>query len=101
MPARFSYESLRLISKQVHPTGGGTYTTAQFFVYDAATGDGVDSTSPPLSKGGPGGVGSTISLVFNASGTLTDRILTGPSSQPFADETASTNTTSWLLPAKS
>jgi RHS repeat-associated protein len=59
----------RLIEKQLDPTGGGTYTSKQSFVYD---GDSVilayNASNaltdrflmlPPLSKGGPGGGGST------------------------------------------
>ena len=64
----------RLIQKQVDPTGGGTYTTSQSFVF---------GVSPP-SEGGAGGVGSNVILVYNGSGTLTDRLLVTPS--PLAGE---------------
>src|SRR5260370_537754 len=46
----------RLIERQVDPTGGGTYTTTQAFGYS----------------------GLNVVLVYNGSGTLTDRMLTGP-----------------------
>jgi RHS repeat-associated protein len=75
----------RLIGKQLDPTGGGTYTSAQRFVYDSAA-------SPP-SQGGVGGVTSNgnIALVFNSSGTLTDRFLNGPNeNQTLADEKSGT-----------
>jgi YD repeat-containing protein len=65
----------RLIGKQLDPTGGGTYTSAQRFVYD----------------------GNNIILAFNSSGTLTDRLLPLPvgegrgegASQTLADEKSS------------
>src|SRR6516164_9475198 len=60
----------RLIEKQLDPTGGGTYTSKQSFVYD---GDSVilayNASNaltdrflmlPPLSKGGPGGAGQPV-----------------------------------------
>src|SRR5258708_39752621 len=40
----------RLIGRQVDPTGGGTYTGAQRFVYDDA------SDLPPFVRGGQGGL---------------------------------------------
>src|SRR5579872_6258835 len=46
----------RLIEKQLDPTGGGTYTTKQAFIYG----------------------GSDVILVYNGGGTLTDRFLNGP-----------------------
>jgi YD repeat-containing protein len=46
----------RLIGKQLDPTGGGTYTSTQRFVFD----------------------GNSIILAFNGSSTLTDRFLAGP-----------------------
>ena len=58
----------RLIEKQVDPTGGGTYATAQSFVYD----------------------GNDMILVYNGSGTLTDRLLNGPgANNALADENGS------------
>jgi YD repeat-containing protein len=48
----------RLIEEQIDPTGGGSYTSARSFVYD-------DS--------------GNIVLIYNASGTLTDRFLNSPS----------------------
>ena len=91
----------RLIGTQTDPTGGGTYTSSQCFVYDAGGIAGANS-SPP-SQGGVGGVGSSVILVFNGSGTLTDRLLVvspsgGSSASMFlADENAS-NVASWALP---
>src|SRR5207237_195561 len=74
----------RLIYKQTDLTGGGTYTSAQSFVFD----------SPPLMNGGPAGA----ALIYNGSGTLTDRILNGPAANnALADENGS-GTVSWLLP---
>ena len=65
----------RLIERQVDPTGGGTYTASQSFVYE----------------------GDNVILVYNGSGTLTDRMLNGPgSNNALADENAS-GTVSWLL----
>src|SRR5207248_480573 len=65
----------RLIEKQVDPTGGGTYTSAQSFVYDDA---------------------GNIVLVYNGSGTLTDRIVNGPgANNALADENGS-GAVSWL-----
>jgi YD repeat-containing protein len=59
----------RLIGKQLDPTGGGTYTSAQRFVYD----------------------GTAVVLVFNASSAMTDRFLDGPGpNQTFADEKSGT-----------
>ena len=66
----------RLIEEQIDPTGSGTYTSAQSFVYD-------DS--------------GNIVLVYNGSGTLTDRLLNGPgANNALADENAS-GTVSWFL----
>ena len=66
----------RLIEKQVDPTGGGTYTTTQAFVYDNS---------------------GNIVLVYNGSGTLTDRLLNGPgANDALADENGSA-VVSWLL----
>src|SRR4029077_14533938 len=83
----------RLIERQVNSTGGVSYTSTQAFVYGL----------PPLRKGGPGGVGSTgdyaspIVLVYDGSGTLTDRLLNGPgANNALADENGS-GTVSWLL----
>ena len=65
----------RLIQKQVDPTGGGTYTTSQSFVYS----------------------GSNVILVYNGSGNLTDRLLNGPrTSDVLADENGS-GVVSWFL----
>ena len=91
----------QLIGTEIDPTGGGTYTSSQWFVYDAGGIAGANS-SPP-SQGGAGGVGSNVILVFNGSGTLTDRLLVvspsgGSSASMFlADENAS-NVASWALP---
>ena len=91
----------RLIGEEIYPTGGGTYTSSQWFVYDAGGIAGANS-SPP-SQGGVGGVGSSMILVFNGSGALTDRLLVVPpsggssDSMILADENAS-NVVSWALP---
>jgi len=63
------------IERQVDPTGGGTYTSTQAFVYN----------------------GSNVILVYNGSGTLTDRLLNGPgANNVLADENGS-GTVSWFL----
>jgi RHS repeat-associated protein len=65
----------RLIERQVDPTGGGTYATTQAFVYSA----------------------SNVILVYNGTGTLTDRMLNGPgANNALADENGS-GTVSWFL----
>lgn len=69
----------RLIEKQLDPTGGGTYTSKQDFAYSG--------TNPVL--------------VYNGSGTLTDRLLVVPPSggsehNTLADENGS-GTVSWFL----
>ena len=46
----------RLIGKQVDPTGGGTYTSSQWYAY----------------------MGNSIVLAFNGSGSRTDRMLALP-----------------------
>ena len=66
----------RLIERQVDPTGGGTYSTTQAFIYDAS---------------------GNVVLVYNGSGTLTDRMLNGPgANNALADENGS-GTVSWFL----
>jgi RHS repeat-associated protein len=74
---QYTYNVLdQLIERQVDPTGGGTYTTTQALVYDNS---------------------GNIVLVYNGSGTLTDRILNGPgANNALADENGS-GTVSWLL----
>jgi RHS repeat-associated protein len=62
----------RLIGKQLDPTGGGSYTSAQWFTYD------VGSSSSPPSQGGAGGGLGDLLFAFNSSGTITDRTLSVP-----------------------
>jgi RHS repeat-associated protein len=78
----------RLIGKQLDPTGGGTYTSAQWFAYD-------DNSDAPASAGSDT---SNIVFAFNGGGTMTHRLLNGPAvDQPLADENGS-GTVSWMLP---
>jgi RHS repeat-associated protein len=91
----------RLIGTEIDPTGGGSYTSSQWFVYDAGGIAGANSAPP--SQGGAGGVGSNVILVFNGSGALTDRLLVVPpsggssGSMIIADENSS-GVVSWALP---
>lgn len=66
----------RLIEKKIDSTGGGTYTVAQDFGYDA---------------------NNNIVLIYNGSGTLTDRLLNGEGlNEHLADENGS-NSVNWYL----
>jgi RHS repeat-associated protein len=77
LAVKYAYDVFdRLIEKQVDPTGGGTYTSKQRYAYDA---------------------NNNIVLVYNGSGSLTDRMLNGESlNQHLADENGS-GTVSWYL----
>src|SRR5690606_9899344 len=92
----------RLIGKQVDSDGNGTYDAAQWYASDQAApplSEGGPQSMPPLGKGGSGGAApqrdidasnlDATLLVFDASGSLTTRYLSGPAvDQVFADENA-------------